>query len=288
MNNSGPQQPDHESDRPIDNDQGGRFTSGPQQPYGQQPRYGQNPYGQPQYGEPSAQYGRPCKNHPYITTAISCQRCGEPICNVCSTPAPVGVQCPECMAPARAMYKKQRRKALFSGAWITFTLIVVNVVIYILQRLAPGITETMWYAGAYGFSEPWRLLTHGFVHSPSGIFHIAVNMLSLYWLGSYLERALGHARFALLYFLGLLGGGLAVLLLGHPLVPVVGASGAIYALFAAIFWQSRRDKISLAPFFVFLGINLFISFTVPGISWEGHIGGLIVGAVLTPLLMRRK
>ncbi|MFC0582475.1 rhomboid family intramembrane serine protease [Micrococcoides hystricis] len=303
MNTSGHNPPEPEPDRPIDPDQGGQSNSGPEntprygqghepeqprygEPSHEEPRYGQPQYGQPRYGQQSGQgIGQPCKNHPYITTTIRCQRCGEPVCQACSTQAPVGVQCPQCMAPARAMYRQQRRRAFLKGTPVVLTLLVVNILFYLGQRAYPQLTADMWYAGAYGFEKPWRLITHGFVHSPTGFTHILLNMLSLYWIGRPMESAIGSAKFSLLYFASLIGAGLAVLLITDPMTPVVGASGAIYGIFGGLIWVSRRAQIPLVPLAVILAINLVISFTLPGISWEGHLGGLVVGLVLTPLLL---
>ena len=287
MNNSGHIPPEPEPDRPIDPDQGGQSISGPGN---NPPRYGDPQYGQqPRYGAQAPQgIGQPCKNHPYITTTIRCQRCGQPVCQACSTQAPVGVQCPECVAPARAMYRQHRRREFLRGSPVVLVLIILNVLFYLGQQAFPNLTSAMWYAGAYGFEEPWRFITHGFVHAPGNIMHIGLNMLSLWWIGRPLEQALGSLKFSVIYFASLIGAGIAVLLLTNPLTPVVGASGAVYGVFGGLVWLSRRAGISLGPLAIVLAINLFASFTLPGISWEGHIGGLIVGLALTPLLMSRK
>ena len=66
-----------------------------------------------------------------------------------------------------------------------------------------------------------------------------MNMIGLWILGSILERGIGSGRFALIYFVSLLGGGFGALLIS-PLVPTVGASGAIFGLMGAAFMVLRR------------------------------------------------
>ncbi|MFK5126597.1 rhomboid family intramembrane serine protease, partial [Klebsiella pneumoniae] len=85
--------------------------------------------------------------------------------------------------------------------------------------------------------EPWRLFTAALVHS--GFFHIGLNMLALWFIGRNLEPLLGKWRFVALYLLGTLGGSVAVALLA-PTTIVVGASGAIFALFGALLVIGRH------------------------------------------------
>jgi membrane associated rhomboid family serine protease len=132
--------------------------------------------------------------------------------------------------------------------------------------------------------EQYRLITSGFLHD--GLIHIGFNMLILWLLGQQLEPALGRLRFALLYFVGLLGGSFGVMLLS-PNEFTVGASGAVFGLFGAAVIVQRSQGIN--PFETGLGgliaINLLITFTLPGISIGGHVGGLVLGAVAGALLV---
>jgi len=204
--------------------------------------------------------------------------------------ASVGFHCPDC---ARAGAQKVvRGPAAFGGRHlpvVTVTLIAINVVVFLADLLTKrALTEQGALIGAWGtrfgdasgvaFGEPWRLVTGGFLHAD--FLHIGFNMLALWFMGSQLEPALGRIRFLALYLAGLLAGALGVML-AQPTVPTVGASGAIFGLFAAMFvlqrsrginpWQSGVAGLIL--------VNLLITFAVPGISIAGHLGGLVGGAL---------
>lgn len=204
--------------------------------------------------------------------------------------ASVGFHCPDC-AHAGAQ-QVVRGPAAFGGRHlpvVTITLIAVNVVAFVADLLTDrSLFEQGALIGAWGtrfgdasgvaFGEPWRLVTGGFLHA--GIMHVGFNMVALWFMGSQLEPALGRIRFLALYLAGLLAGALGVMLV-QPTTPTVGASGAIFGLFAAMFvlqrsrginpWQSGIAGLIL--------VNLLITFAVPGISIAGHLGGLVGGAL---------
>ena len=122
-------------------------------------------------------------------------------------------------------------------------------------------------------NEWYRIITSGFLHS--GLLHLAFNMYALWVIGNMLEPALGRLRFGIIYLGGLIAGSLGALVL-DPNSLAVGASGAIFALFAATFIAQRaagidpwRSGIALT-----IGINLLITLAIPFISKGGHLGGL--------------
>jgi membrane associated rhomboid family serine protease len=129
----------------------------------------------------------------------------------------------------------------------------------------------------------WRILTGAFLHS--GLLHIGVNMMSLWFLGRFIEYAMGSWRMLFVYMISLIASGLGVIFLSAPNVPTLGASGAIFGLFGALFaiglklgkpgMQLVRDNVGI------LVINLIITFTVPAISWQAHVAGLLAGFVVT-------
>lgn len=127
--------------------------------------------------------------------------------------------------------------------------------------------------------EYYRMFTSAFMHA--SLAHIALNMLSLYWLGRFVEAGLGPWRTLLLYAVSLFVASIAVVLFSTPDIPTLGASGAIYGLFGAIFGigLKLRDRGSelVRSNIGILVINLLFSFEMPGISWQAHIGGLIAG-----------
>src|SRR5205085_10241842 len=142
-----------------------------------------------------------------------------------------------------------------------------------------GSSELAPFAGqGVANGQWWRIITGGFLHA--NIIHIGFNMYGLYLLGQMLEPALGSLRFAVIYGVSLLTGSLGALLVSpHSLV--VGASGAVFGLLGAAAVETRERRIPLMQSGVggLILINLVISFSVPGISWGGHIGGLIGGAL---------
>jgi len=246
-----------------------------------------------------------CYRHPDRQSFVLCQRCGRTICGECQTPAAVGVVCPECMREQRQSMTAAERRAsrrwgggpsvqavVRSGApVVTYALIGISVFVYILQWVVPPLTTMLQYAGAYSYPsgslgptiafEPWRMLTAVFVHSTSLIFHILLNMYSLWLFGRALEPMLGRGRFLALYLISGFAGSLGVLLLASPVQAVVGASGAIFGLMGAILVIQRRLGGNITGLLVLVGINLVIGF-IPGfnVAWQAHLGGLIGGALV--------
>lgn len=133
------------------------------------------------------------------------------------------------------------------------------------------------------YHQYYRIFSSAFLHG--SIIHIGVNMLSLYWLGRFIEAVLGSPRMLFVYVGSLIGAGLGVIYFAPPLAGTLGASGAIFGLFGALFaigiklgprgMELVRSNIGI------LILNLIFSFSFPGISWQAHIGGLITGFLLT-------
>jgi membrane associated rhomboid family serine protease len=231
-----------------------------------------------------------CYRHPNRETGVSCSNCGRPICPDCMTPTSVGMRCPEC---SRQTTKVRTAAMINRGAEprVTIAIIVTCAVLFLSTGGGIGVSSSGsgWIYQNFALFGPlvdagdyWRLVTSGFLHS--GIFHIGFNMYLLWVLGQQLERALGSARFATIYFTALLCGSLGALVQTTTDV-VVGASGAVFGLMGALAVEQFRRGFD--PFAGGLGglilINLVISF-IPGfnIAFGGHIGGLI-GGVLAAL-----
>ena len=125
----------------------------------------------------------------------------------------------------------------------------------------------------------WRIFTGGFLHH--GLAHIGLNMIFLWLLGNRMEKDLGASRFFFLYFGALVGGACGALLL-DPNAVTVGASGAVFGLMGGalvgkrLFGNLARESGLLG----LLVLNIIISFTFPGISIGGHLGGLAGGALI--------
>ncbi|MFB4276155.1 rhomboid family intramembrane serine protease [Nonomuraea sp. MTCD27] len=228
-----------------------------------------------------------CYRHPDRETWVRCQRCERPICPDCMRDAAVGFQCPECVAAGNKGIRQAR--STFGGnvvrtPIVTYAILVINVLVFGGQYLSDAIVGqlAMWPAGVALGDQYYRLISAAFVHG--GVFHILFNCWALYVIGPYLERAFGHVRYTALYLISALGGSVLGLWLDPLTQPTVGASGAIFGLFGAVFVVGRRLNFDVRGIAVLIVINLAITFLVPGISWTGHIGGLITGSLLAGAL----
>ena len=172
---------------------------------------------------------------------------------------------------------------------VTVSLIMINLVIWLLQVI-PGstVTTTLLYAPLLTVLEPWRMLTAGFVHSPDSVWHILINAYSIYIFGRVIEPMLGPARFLTLYLVSIFGGSAMVLWLSEPVVPVVGASGAFFGLMGAYFIMLRAIGDNSGLLVGLIAVNLVFGFLVPGISWQGHLGGLLAGMAITSVYARTR
>lgn len=237
-----------------------------------------------------------CYRHGDRETYISCQRCGRPICPDCMRQASVGFHCPECVAEAARSVRPART---YAGGLVparigvvSMVLIGINVAVWVLI-LATGGTASEVYlrtamtggpfaprAGIDGVADGayWRLLTAAFVHVQ--IIHILFNMYALAIFGPLLEQLLGRLRFVVLYVTGALVASVAVYWFTPPGAFTVGASGAIFTLFGAAIVLLLRRGQDVSSLLMLLAFNVFITFTFPNISWQGHLGGLAAGLVL--------
>jgi membrane associated rhomboid family serine protease len=229
-----------------------------------------------------------CYRHPDRESFIRCQRCGRTICPECQTQAAVGVHCPECVKQARAAHPQSARittratRALGTASGrpiVTYTIIALCLVIYGIQFLTGDTLTNLWlYAPGYTVIEPWRMITSIFIHL--SIFHVLINMYSLYVIGPALEALLGRIRYLALFLIAGFGGSVGVLLIASPNTGAAGASGAIFGLLGAFFIIQRKMGGNLAQLTVVIVLNLVIGFVIPGIAWQAHVGGLIAGAAV--------
>ena len=169
-----------------------------------------------------------------------------------------------------------------SIAPITSALLIINVLVWLGQISPIGldITYEFFFAPLLAMSEPWRMLSAGFVHDWTGPIHILFNSYAIWIFGRQLEPMLGPLRFLILYLTSIVGGSVAVLWLSDPVVPVVGASGALFGLMAAFFVIIRATGGNASQLFGLIAINFALGFFVSGISWEGHLGGMVAGFLI--------
>ena len=260
-----------------------------------------------------------CYRHPGRESYIRCQRCDRSICPDCMRDAAVGFQCPSCVAegaksmragrtaygglrPGNAAISSMVLIAVNVGVWLAIVLTGANgsrLIDWLGLRAAavcqfngrgfavseqvcsrqPGST---WLPGVSDGAY-WQLLTNVFTHVE--IWHIGFNMLALWVLGPQLELAVGRMRFLALYLLSGLCGSLFVYWLAPEYLLTVGASGAIFGLMGALLVLALKVGGQLQQLLIWIGINFVITVTLPHVSWQGHLGGFLGGALIAAVLV---
>lgn len=242
-----------------------------------------------------------CYRHPDKETWIRCQRCEKPICPDCMRDASVGFQCPDCVKEGAR--STRQGKAVYGGKRLTgnpmattFALIAANLVGFFAIRSGGGrvldALALLPQSSTRGFQEVegvsggayWQVLTSAFSHYD--VLHLGFNMLALYFLGPMLEQVLGRLRFLAVYFVSAFTASAAVMLVSNPNSQTLGASGAIFGLMGALVVVAFKVKADLRQILFWLGLNLVFTFYNTGsISWQGHLGGLIGGALTAAIIV---
>ena len=189
------------------------------------------------------------------------------------------------------------------GGPVTFGIVALCTVIELTLQLADyGVLDfprlrqiAYWYGGFWpGLLDDWRpnypgqpvlmFLTYGFLHS--GFVHLVVNMSGLAILGVMVTERVGEFRFTVIYAVSILGGGIGYAFLASGLVPMVGASGALFGLVGAVVTWGTVDRIefqeSLSPVWrfiaIFVALNLITWWAMGGhLAWQTHLGGFLAG-----------
>jgi len=265
-----------------------------------------------------------CYRHPHHPTYIACQRCGRPICGDCMISAAVGFQCPDCVRQG-AKETRQAQGPYGGAisrnpATTTLVLIGLNAAVWLAiqatggatswlaERLAltaggycavvgdptryfPDVTTSecaqlstgVWMASGVSSGEWWQVITSAFTHIQ--ILHLGLNMMALWFLGPMLERVLGRVWFLTVYVLSALVGSATVLWLSDSMGMTLGASGAIFGLIGALLVLTFRTGGDMRPVLMWLGINVIYTFVATGISWQGHLGGLLGGLAASSIII---
>jgi membrane associated rhomboid family serine protease len=188
------------------------------------------------------------------------------------------------------------------------SLIIANVVVFILQSLSKGALDelfALWPVqpiDGQSYFHVWQVITYAFLHSTDNIAHLLLNMLGLWMFGAEIERYVGPRRLLACYFASVFTAALSQLLipplLGAPPAPTIGASGGVFGLllaYALLF--PNRKVIPLIPPIpmpawlfaaLYAGIELFLGVTgtLAGIAHFAHLGGMI-GSALAVMQWRR-
>lgn len=168
----------------------------------------------------------------------------------------------------------------------------------LLQNFAfwPGLLGGGWTPN-YPLQQVAMFVTYGFLHA--GIWHLAFNMMTLVSLGRPLLADLGGRRFAVLYALGLVGGGVGYAVFASKPLPMVGASGALFGLAGALLWQHFAEdwrerphaealRGAIWPVALLIGLNVVMFEVMQGqLAWETHLGGFLAGGAAMAVMLRR-
>jgi membrane associated rhomboid family serine protease len=202
-------------------------------------------------------------------------------------------------------------------AWVTWTIVVSTVAVFVLQLVdlhkygSDIIGDRLAFSPeAMGEHRYWTVLTYAWVHAvamfgDSGYFwlHIVANMIPLICLGPALEEMLGHARFLGLY----VGGAMASVMVwlvfnAQENEPIIGASGAVFAVIAGIGVAVPRARVTVFLFYIIplrmsmsalalaacgLEVVQIVFHWLPEIAHSAHLGGAAFGALYTWLLLPR-
>jgi membrane associated rhomboid family serine protease len=204
--------------------------------------------------------------------------------------------------------------------WVTIGIISVNVAVFVLQISGLGLAVgsglavvpaellqvRIVHGAAHGafdslaVPEGLTLITYMFLHTD--LLHLTSNMMFLWVFGDNVEDAMGHAKYLAFYVLC----GIAAALL-HTLVsptsglPLMGASGAVAGTIAAYLVLHPRVLVWVLAFRVIplrvtavwiLGLwvatQLLMVLVNWGdqIAWWAHIGGVVAGGLLIPVMRR--
>jgi membrane associated rhomboid family serine protease len=256
-----------------------------------------------------------CYRHTNREAHIRCQRCERPICPDCMQSAAVGFQCPECVREGKRSVRQGRPLSLGARGVpvVTYALIGLNIIVFAALHLWRPLLDAFslhtshlcdvtingqWatlagvsagecrsggghYAGGVAGGQFWQPVTSVFAHWE--IWHIAGNMLSLWMIGPLVEASLGRIRYLVAYLVCGLAGSALVLAVSPPAAGTLGASGAIFGLLGILVVLFLKKGLPLQQLGAVVLLNFFITFTVPNISWQGHVGGFIAGLVIGAL-----
>ncbi len=222
--------------------------------------------------------------------------------------AAVGFQCPSCVAEGAKATRQGRtayggRLSSNPGA-VSVTLIGINALVWVLimltgggnsiwvRRLALLPADTLFRLDnndvvlVHGVSGGawWQLITSAFTQVE--VWHIGFNMLALWVLGPQLEIAFGRVRFLTLYLVAGLAGSALVYVLADPHSLTVGASGALFGLMGALLLVAIKVRGNVQSILGWIGINFLITVVGAGyLSWQGHLGGFLGGAVVGAIMI---
>jgi len=174
---------------------------------------------------------------------------------------------------------------------LTFYIIMLNVIFFVIQIFLPVFTETFVLLPSLALSGYYfQFISYMFLHG--SLIHIALNMFVFAIFGFPLEQTIGRTRFLTVYVLSGLGSAVFyILMMASYDISLLGASGAVFGILAAYAFKYPRQWVYLFGLFplpaavliVFLLIEetfLGVLGLQPGIANFGHVGGIITGLLI--------
>lgn len=173
-----------------------------------------------------------------------------------------------------------------------WVIIGVNILLYFVTFIAPQLRLFFGLMPALFLDRPWTIITSMFIHA--GLWHVMANMFTLFFFGQNIISLVGENRFFAVYFGGGILGGILYVLLASPFSIAVGASGAVFAIGGALAMLRPMTRVIIFPipapiplWVAIVGGFLILSF-FPGIAWQAHLGGMIVGLIAGYIFRRRE
>jgi rhomboid protease GluP len=174
----------------------------------------------------------------------------------------------------------------------TLSLVTVICGFFLWQKIDPLLINNFFLpplAGLESSGQWYRLLTVALMHDQTSDlpYHLAFNMLALHSLGTQIESILGKGKFLTIFLISLLAGSIT----SAYFLPFngysIGVSGAVFGLFGAILVIGKKYGADMKSTLITVGLNLAVGFTIPGIDWRAHVGGLIGGALTARILIHK-
>ena len=168
---------------------------------------------------------------------------------------------------------------------VVYSIIAVCVVVFIWGII--DIESLTLFAMWPQDIRPWMFVTSIFMHS--GFEHIFFNMLMLFMFGVTLERMIGNSRFLGLFLVAGIAGNVGYVgfcLAAGITAPAIGASGAIYGVFACLAILAPQIKVYLFffiplriihAFMLYAAIDIIFLNSDDNIAHAAHLAGAVVG-----------
>ena len=193
----------------------------------------------------------------------------------------LGTACPFQKRKERYRLNRWKQQPIVSGV-----LVIVNAIVFIVCMFTGNRLYEIGELDGFNVlvnGEYGRIIWSMFLHANTN--HLFSNMIILFFLGSMIEKEIGHIRYAVLYFLSGIGGGLLSLLfkaMTNSMVASVGASGAVFGLDGVLLamvllWNERLPNVTPVRVVLMIVLSLYSGFSGGNVDNAAHVGGLLVG-----------